>query len=159
MSPEKTTLIESIRQSRQAMQTVIDTLQPDTIVYPDSGWTVKDLLAHLTMWEIHYTKAIEAFNLGNDPYLIPNFTHDNLDEFNQAQYGLHKDDILDDVIENWKVAREDFLAAITAIADDKMNERLPAPANPEMSPRLITLITFAAGHEKWHMDEMSAITA
>ena len=158
MSPEKTALIESVHQSRQSIQAVLDTLQPDSIVHPDSGWTVKDLLAHLTMWEIHYTKAIEAFNSGGDPYLIPNFTHDDLDEFNQAQYDLHKNDAPEDVIENWKVAREDFLAAITAVSDDKMNDRLPAPANPEMSPRILTLITFAAGHEKWHMDEMSAIS-
>ena len=154
---EKTALLETIQQSRQAIQSVIEGVDPKTVIHLDSGWTIKDLLAHLTMWEIHYTKALEAFNAGDEPYVIPNYSYEQIDDYNQRQYKVYKPEVMDDVLEKWAAAREAFIAAVTLFDEKRADERMPAPANPTQTPRVLTLIKFALGHEKWHQDEIVAV--
>jgi uncharacterized damage-inducible protein DinB len=127
------------------------------VIHVDSGWTIKDLLAHMTMWEIHYTLGLEAFNAGGDPYLIPNYSYEQIDDYNQRQYAVYQPEVMDDVLEKWAAAREAFIAAVEAVPDERMNDRLVAPANPTQNPRAVSLIKFALGHEKWHQDEIVAV--
>lgn len=159
MSSEKTALIDSIRQSRAAIKSSIDGVDPQTVIHADSGWTIKDLLAHMTMWEIHYTKGLEAFNAGDEPYSIPDYSYADIDAYNQRQYERYKAEVMDDVIEKWEAARENFIAAVNAVSEDRLNDRLPAPANPTQNPRAISLIKFALAHEKWHQDEIEAVVS
>jgi hypothetical protein len=96
-------------------------VDPNLVVYEDSGWTVKDNLAHVVVWEAEMVKSLEAYAQGGT-YLIPDYPGD--DAFNAAAYAQHKDDTLAQVYADWAARRQRTHALIDAMTDTQLGGEL-----------------------------------
>lgn len=55
------------------------------------GWTVKDMLAHVTVWEQRFIGWVEAVQQGERPdYPLGGYTPEIIDRLNAADHALHK---------------------------------------------------------------------
>ncbi len=87
------------------------------------GWTVKDLLAHLTAWERALGTWIEAANEGRDPG-IPRFTDEYVNGINAQVYAENRTRPYADVYEDYLKTHDEFLIPqFRALPDDPADPR------------------------------------
>jgi len=61
-------LINSIDSVRKEMQVLIENIDPELEISP--GWMIKEVVGHITAWEIVINKALIAFQAGDSPYFL-----------------------------------------------------------------------------------------
>ena len=93
-------LIQLLNQNRKEMRELVENIDPALEICP--GWVIKEILGHITAWEIVTHKAIKIFLTGEPPY----FLHEqDFDLFNKTQVKKRSGWTLDEVIREWKVVR------------------------------------------------------
>ena len=94
-------LMELIRRERAALENTLSQLAEEQLLQllgPD-GWTVKDLLAHITIWEQRMVQWTRESLRGYTPERpAPEMTWDDLDRLNQINYEESRDRPLDSVL-------------------------------------------------------------
>ena len=68
MEKELDILVAEIDQVREEMEKIVSRTDPTLEICP--GWTVKEVIGHITAWEIVIHKAIQAFLAGDPPYFL-----------------------------------------------------------------------------------------
>jgi hypothetical protein len=116
------------------------------VVYPDSGWTLKDVLAHLMVWERECCRSIEAFHQGGT-YSIADFG--NVDAYNARAYAENKDVPYQQLYAEWTAARENLLSILQAIKADAYSALIAYPSGRRGA--LDALVQEVAEHERDHM--------
>ena len=68
---DKATLIAKIQDGRREMEALLAQLSEAQMVEPGiaEGWSVKDLLSHITYWERDTVDVLKAATRGETPYL------------------------------------------------------------------------------------------
>ena len=67
--------IQQLNAAETKIQAFLATVSPDTVVHPDTGWTVKDVIAHMTDWNWQMLKSCAA-GLHGGSYQITPFIHE-----------------------------------------------------------------------------------
>ena len=68
-------------------------------------WTVKDILAHITVWEQRMVRWLEEAVRGGVPQMLPDgMTWDDLDEWNEQTYQKHANRPLEDVLTEFELS-------------------------------------------------------
>ena len=65
MEKDLTVLLAEIDQVRTDMGKVVQEVDTKFMIYP--GWTIKEMIAHITAWEIVIHKALQAYMAGDSP--------------------------------------------------------------------------------------------
>lgn len=146
-----TELITSIDGVRQQMEGVISKTDPAQEICP--GWTTKEVIAHITAWEIVIHKAIQAFSAGDPPYFL---REQDFDRFNQEAVAYRAEWSLEKVLQEWRQVRTDLRTKILALDPGTLDEELILPWGSERS--LAELIEILAEHEGEHMDYIVKVT-
>jgi len=111
------------------------------------GWTIKEVIGHITAWEIVIDKAILAFKAGDPPY----FLHEqDFDIFNQEAVDYRTAWSLEQVLKEWKDVRADLRKNITTLKDDDLSVEIVLPWGSER--RLAELIEIIGEHEGEHLE-------
>ena len=140
-------LIKLIDQTRKDWGAFIKKADPKIEVYP--SWTIKEVLGHITAWEIVIHKAIKVFIAGEPPY----FLHEqDFDLFNQAAVNKRSGWTLADVIREWKVVRAALRKTISDLNAEDLPKEMVLPWGSERSLR--ELIEIVAEHEAEHLEEI-----
>jgi hypothetical protein len=105
-------LLEDMDKSRQASRKALQTVDPQKVIYQESGWRVQDIVAHITAWEEEAVRSLQAHHQGS-AYRITNFTDD--DSYNHDQYLKRKDLSTEAVFAAWEKVREDFKAVVSLL--------------------------------------------
>jgi hypothetical protein len=122
-----------------------------------SGWLLRDLIAHVTAWDLACAEAVRAYVEEDETnYNIPNFSgvHAFNDREVQKRMGLP----IKQVIADWKAARETFVVAVAAAPPEMRLGELRAPWGPRTT--LSGLVEGIVGHERaHHLDIRRALRA
>lgn len=148
MTPDD--LIIPMDSSRADTEKRLKGIDPDAIIYPESGWRVKDIIAHLTAWEEAVTSSIQAWHWGEE-FTLEEGMED--DEINELQYERRKNFPLDRVLVDWAEIREYFKTLIRETPPAKLDGvELMCPWH--QTSTLPNLVKDMIKHEQEHLDDI-----
>jgi uncharacterized protein (TIGR03083 family) len=119
----KTELMERIEQGRLALAGATNRLSEAELLRPspDSGWTIKDHLAHLAAWEMGIAALLQRrprwAAMGLDKATAASY---DMDEMNQVIYRQHRERSLAEVMAYFEEAHHQLLAALDGLADEEL---------------------------------------
>ena len=143
-------LITEINQIRDEMKTVIEKADPNMIIHP--GWSIRELLCHITAWEIVIDKALIAYKKGDTPY----FLHEqDFDIFNDEAVDCRDDLSLDEVIQEWHDVRAALIKTIKKLKAADLDVEMVLPWGSERT--VAELIEIAGEHEDEHLEDISKV--
>ncbi len=123
----KDELLASIKRDRATLDALVAPLDEAQMVAPalDGGWSVKDVLAHISAWEELCLKWLSAGRREEGP-----FTQETIDAFNQSVYDANRDRPLDVILEASRRSYESMAEAVAALTDDLAAPPAWAPGGP-----------------------------
>lgn len=145
-------LVTEIDQIRQEMEGTVQKVDPTLEICP--GWTIKDVIGHITAWEIVIHKAIQAYRAGDPPY----FLHEqDFDIFNEEAVAYRSSWTLEQVLQEWKEIRAELRKTILTLKEDDLSVELVLPWGSERT--MAELIEIIGEHEGEHKDSIVKVTS
>ena len=116
---DRAELLERIQRTRAALERTIGQLSETQLAAPGaaSGWSVKDHLAHLAVWEVSLTALLQrrpryaAMEVDEATYLR------GADAINEVVYQRNKDRSLAEVLAAFRQAHDQLLDALGGLTD------------------------------------------
>jgi hypothetical protein len=143
-------LIEQLDNARQMMHNIVDEIDPDLEIY--EGWTIKDLLAHLTGWDDSTIASLEAHIAGDAP-ATP--AARGIDYYNTQTVETRQSLDLEHVLREWEFTRERLKKLILEMPRDKIEQTLVVAWGSTGTVR--ELVQIFAEHEEEHAVEIQGI--
>jgi len=122
-SDKQTNFIAEFTRIYNQINTVLEQLEPGTVIHPGSGWRVHDLLGHLAVWYQQRINVLKAYQRGED-YQIPGF---EMDKFNHSAADERKDRPFADIHTEWQHAHRNLIAQLKAIPADRYDDEVMYP--------------------------------
>jgi len=147
----KQELLASIQYSYQELKRKYSALSPSQMVWPGSmgEWSVKDILAHLVDWEQRFVHWYRAGIEGEIPQTpAPGYTWRELPRLNQSGYEIHKDDSLEDVLQQSKTSYEEIVHLVQGMTEEEIFE-IGYYAWTGRSPLLHWIAANTSSHYAW----------
>jgi hypothetical protein len=120
---KKDEVSEALETERELMLDLIDELDDEVIetgeVMP--GWTTKDLLVHLTLWEAELVKLLWQAKQGARPTTI-HMQQYSVDEVNQRWHSAMRDRPLDLVLNDYHSVRKQTLRRLESFSDRDLTD-------------------------------------
>lgn len=152
----KQDLLSTVRKERAKLDEVFSSMDDPTMLAAarDDGWTAKDLLAHITVWERRLLTWIERWRATGRPERPePGVAWDAGDLLNDRDYARAKGRPLADVRREADASHEAVLRAIEALNDDELAVRSEGSDGPTWA-WIIGANTYEHYHE--HREEIEA---
>lgn len=147
MEKDKKSLLKEIGQTRSELEGMLSKLDPDRAIY--SGWTIKELVCHITAWEVVIDKALIAFRKGDPPY----FLHEqDFDIFNEEAVECRQGSSLEEVIQEWQDVRAALVKTIQKLKNEELETVMVLPWGSERS--VAELIEIIGEHEAEHLTDV-----
>jgi len=143
-------LLEYIDQLREQLSSQIENIDPSLEISP--GWTIKEILGHITAWEIVIHKAIRAFLAKEPPYFLQ---EQNFDIFNQEAVDYRASWSLEEVIQEWKQVRKELRGTITTLSENDLAVEMVLPWGSERP--LAELIEILGEHDFEHLEDIQKL--
>ena len=121
-------LLELARSEREALHDVLAKLTEDELCAPvlDGGRSMKDQLAHITIWERRVITAIAIGRTGEAPaWPEPSFMPWDTDKLNERDFLANRDRPLADVVAGARETFNEMLALIESFSEDDIGGELP----------------------------------
>jgi uncharacterized protein (TIGR03083 family) len=152
--PDKPTLLQRIRESYSVLETALARFDADQMItpHPPDGWSVKDIMAHITFWERYALERLQEVGRGETPQMLGDITDDDVNRINQEALEAGRARTLDDVSADFARVHADLWAEVQALPDDSDTAwwaRWPAP---EVGKQIIIYNTY--DHYQEHIDMM-----
>ncbi len=144
-------LINSIDSCRREMEVLIENIDPELEICP--GWTIKEVVGHITAWEIVIDTALKAFQAGDPPYFL---REQDFDLFNKGEVEKRSGWTLNEVIREWREVRDDLKKTITKLNEDDLPTEMVLPWGSERTVE--ELIEIIAEHEQEHAEDVERLT-
>jgi hypothetical protein len=144
-------LINSIDTVRKEMQVLTENIDPELEICP--GWTIKEVVGHITAWEIVIDKAIIAFRAGDPPYFL---REQDFDLFNKGEVEKRSAWTLAEVIREWEEVRGELKGTITKLNGNDLQMEMVLPWGSERTVQ--ELIEIIAEHEQEHAESVKRLT-
>jgi hypothetical protein len=119
----KTKLIGNIQQERQRLERTLVDINADLMVTPGviEDWTVKDILAHITVWEQRMVSWLGDTLRGQIPQMLPpGMTWDDLDVWNEQTYQKHRHHPLGEVLADFAMSYPQALKAVQDVPEEDL---------------------------------------
>ena len=144
-------LLTEINRIRTEMGEVVKQVDKSLIIYP--GWTIKEMIGHITAWEIVINKALIAYQKGDPPY----FLHEqDFDVFNKEAVNRRGDWTLEKVLQEWKEVRAAVIKSIQKLKETDLTVEMVLPWGSERT--VAELIEIIGEHESEHMGDVKKVT-
>lgn len=118
---EKIELLTALDESREHFLETIDDL-PDSALL-ESGvndqWSIKDILAHLAMWEAELVKLLWQTKQGKTPNTA-HFISDSVDELNAKWYQLNRERTLERILEDFHGVRNQTIQWVEDFSENDL---------------------------------------
>lgn len=144
----KSELIKRIRSGYEQFADLIGSLSEEQLTTPgvNGSWSVKDNLAHLTVWQNYMQERLRAAHAGSEPP-TPFSQFSSEDEINEYVYQQNKDRPLADVLADFTTSYQSLLALVEATPEEVLTS--PFPWNKGGNPSW----EFVAGNTYGHYEE------
>ncbi len=116
----KQEIIAQIEQSYAALEAALAVLSAGQMTEPalPGSWSVKDALAHLSVWHRRALDIIDPLQPPRVPAIPPSgIEADQVEAFNARFYAEHKDDSLPDALANFRESYRQLLAGTQRLSE------------------------------------------
>ncbi|HSF80777.1 MAG TPA: ClbS/DfsB family four-helix bundle protein [Anaerolineales bacterium] len=116
----KSALLDSIQDERSKLEELLAGLPEEKLVVPVAkiGWSVKDILAHITAWEGLMLGWVQVTLRGETPDRpAPGQSWDDLDALNENLHQAHKDRPLAEVLAAFKESHQVVLQMMNGLSE------------------------------------------
>jgi hypothetical protein len=148
-------LVELISRERAALEQAVAGMSDDAFVATAGGWSAKDHLAHVAVWERRLVGELQgdpaAERFGYDEAALDALS---LDDLNAALIARHRDDSPPAVHAEFRASGEALFAALAALRDDDLSR----PVRPD-DPNVDTLVELIGWDTFEHYPEHVAAIA
>lgn len=155
----KADLLEKIEQSHADFLEFLEAFSEEELVTPNlpNGWSIKDVLVHLMLWEAELIKLLFQAQQGRVPQtaLIGNEPDEVI---NARWYATHKDRDLDQALKDFDTIRDQTIRRVEAFSDSDLT-------NPgrfrwlDGKPLWQWIIASTSEHEEEHIPDIRALKA
>ena len=145
----KAELLRQLDQTHQAMLDLLKTVDPEQVIYEETGWRVKDIVAHVATWDAETLRSFHALRR-NTSYQIPNFT--DVDDFNAYAATARMDETMERIMTDWEATRSWMKIIFNAMSDDDFAVEMTYPSGRQGSAR--DLAEEIPDHEREHMEDI-----
>src|SRR5262249_5600569 len=142
---EKRRLLTELDQARERVIRLIAGLDGQWEFYP--GWTVKELLAHMTGWDEATSDSLRAYAEGRESAIA---SYRGIDEYNSRSVATRTHLHFDRVKLEWEQARKELKAVIQDMPDEKYAGEVLYPWG-QRGP-LSALVDVIIDHEHEHVE-------
>ena len=118
---DKQALIQVIRDERIRLAALLGVVSESEMLIPleENGWSVKDHVAHIVIWEKRLVEWLGIVEKGQVPQqLPPGMTWDDLDRWNEQTFEENRERELKEVLADFNHFAEEVVQAIEAIPED-----------------------------------------
>ncbi|MBV9787070.1 MAG: ClbS/DfsB family four-helix bundle protein, partial [Chloroflexi bacterium] len=132
------TLIADLHHEQAQWQALLDQIGEARMDQPDvaGGWSIKDIVAHLTGWRKRTVARLQAAQRGEDDFAVPWPTHlQTDDEINAWLYEANRDRSVREVLDDSQEVFQQMVAAIEAFPEAEL---LDPQRFPWMEGKLLT---------------------
>src|SRR5256714_14442416 len=113
MAENKDELLRHFRRTREGLMSAIDGLSDEQMSEPSlDGWSVKDHLAHIALWDDLRAAEVERISAGYETALRMTGKQDAA--YNEMSYDLRRNLSLDQVRWEFETSRQRLLNALSA---------------------------------------------
>ena len=124
LSDEQSRLVALLDKShRDALERLQD-IDPEKLIYPEGGWRVKDIVAHIAGWEEEMFTSLQAYQNGGE-YRLTGFAND--DEYNARLFELRREHTVEQIYAAWQDVRARLKAFVTDCPVEKFTGQLLFP--------------------------------
>ncbi len=146
---EKAELLTRIQDGYTQFEAILAPLSEAQMTEPgvNGSWSVKDNLAHLTVWQQYLLDQLQGILTNTQPpEFMPGLSSE--DEENERVYQENKDRPLADVQADFRATYQRVLAAIQAMSEEALNA--PAPWSTSGNPIWPSIVGNTYGHYEEH---------
>lgn len=157
----KTELIKLLHSERNQLKDLLNRINEKRMEIPNvqGNWSVKDIIAHITVWEHRGTKWIEAIVKGEEPkiplagYIVSDM--DNMvkiiNKLNEETYQKNKNRPLKDILEEFDEAFLKLIEQVQALSEDQLNKSFQADWTPNNRISTFDIVEWHLDHSRSHM--------
>ena len=125
---DKTQLIAEIQSEREELETTLEAFSQEQMTHPllEGGWTLKDLLAHITVWEQRMVRWVEITLRDEVPEMLPKgltWSDEDLNKWNQQTYLEMKDKPLGEVLADFESSYRQALAVAQQATQEQLFDK------------------------------------
>jgi uncharacterized protein (TIGR03083 family) len=115
-------LLAETRAEREKLLTLLGSMTPAQLqASPGSGWSPKDIVAHLAEWERMLFGWYEAGRRGEKPAVpAEGYSWANLAQLNDRIYGQFRDRPLEAVLADWRTTSQQLIALAEKAPEDEL---------------------------------------
>jgi hypothetical protein len=146
---DKAYLLGLLAQTHDAIRLMLEDIDLELPVYSDSGWRIRDILAHIATWDHQAASSLKAYRVGQE-YSTP-----GLDEskFNEQSVLEQRDKTGQQIFDEWVQARREFKRAVEEMPRDLFPGDLLYPWGDERGT-IAYLVEMMTDHDIEHRDEI-----
>ena len=144
---DKSFYLENLKSSHRKLEELLSHINPQQEVYP--GWTIREILAHITGWDEVVLDAIHSHILLKEisyPY------SNDLDAFNVISIQKREGLTLELITKEWRFTRDVLIKLIEQMAEDKYSSPFSGPWNRKTKIEKVLLIL--SEHELDHAEDI-----
>jgi len=140
-------LSENLKESRRKLSRAVRSCSMQEEISP--GWTVREVIIHITGWDLVVDQALRAYLQGDPPFQLDS---PDIDLNNQEMISDRSEQPLDQVLEEWQQARASLLETLSRLTETDLAAFRPFPW--EEHGTLAEMVGILAEHEHWHADQI-----
>jgi hypothetical protein len=144
---ERELLLNRLYESRLKLEELLSRIDPSKQIYP--GWTIKQILAHISGWDDASKDALCAHGLTRSPSTP---TIHSLDRYNEFSIASRKDMTYDQILKEWRLTRQALCEIIEQLPEETISEPIAVPWGSKTT--LTKLVDIFSNHEKEHAQDI-----
>lgn len=125
MGTEINELAHALEASYQRALATLDGIDPEQVIYEESGWRVKDIVAHVATWDAETLRSVYAYRRGSE-YSIENFV-DN-DDFNAFAAHVRMDEPMERILTDWDATAKWLQLIVRSLTPDDLASEMTHPS-------------------------------
>ncbi len=123
----KAQLMSELKQENTDWQALLDAIGEANMTQPEvaGGWSIKDIVAHITEWRRRTVKRFQIIrnpNVDLTPHWPKALQDDDVDKINAWFYEVNRDRPLTDVLDDSREVIQQLIDAIDALSDDDFQD-------------------------------------
>ncbi len=147
---ERTHLLDNLENARTSVVNLLPDAekQKEKEIYP--GWTLKEMLAHMTGWDDAVIASLHAHLSGNEPGTP---AERGIDEYNESTVTTREPLDYDHIRKEWQQTRETLINIIQGMPEQKFQEALILPWGEKGTVKY--LVDIFVHHEHTHARDIA----
>lgn len=100
-------------------------VNPEQVIYEETGWRVKDIVAHIATWDAETLRSLYAHRRGSS-YSIPNFV--DTDDFNAFAAHARMDEPMERILADWDATVKWMNILVGTLTPDDLAAEMTYPS-------------------------------